>query len=183
MNIYDHYYLKDMKTFKNRLIMIVIFFAFTICLPAQVTIVGHITAEVVSSLTATETLQLSFGQFSSEAAGGQIILTPQGIRSSTGTVNVIGGMHNQGSFFVTGEPDALISIQLPSGSTTLTNSANSGTMTVTSWVSDPSPQRNVTIPSSGAQPINVGATLIVGTIQNNPVGLYAGTYNITFNYN
>jgi hypothetical protein len=172
-----------MKKFTHCLITIVLFFALTACLQAQVTVVGHITAEVVSALTATETSPLSFGQFSPETAGGQIILTPQGIRSSTGTVNIIGGMHNQGSFFVTGEPEALISIQLPSGSTTLTNSANSGTMTVTSWVSDPSPQSNVTIPSSGAQSVNIGATLIVGTILNNPVGLYAGTYNITFNYN
>jgi hypothetical protein len=172
-----------MKNFTNRLVIVVLFFAVTIYLPAQVTVVGHITAEVVSTLTATESSQLSFGQFSPETAGGQIILTPQGIRSSNGTVNVIGGMHIPGSFIVTGEPDALISIQLPSGPTTLTNSGNSGTMTVTSWMSDPPQHSSVTIPASGAQPINVGATLIVGTNQDNPIGLYTGTYNITFNYN
>jgi len=82
-----------MKNFTNRLVIVVLFFAVTIYLPAQVTVVGHITAEVVSTLTATETSQLSFGQFSPETAGGQIILTPQGIRSSNGTVNVIEGMH------------------------------------------------------------------------------------------
>ena len=172
-----------MKNFTNRLIIVVFFFFVTICLQAQVTVVGHISAEVVPSLTAIETAQLSFGQFSPETAGGQIILTPQGTRSANGTVNVIGGTHNPGSFFVTGEPNALISIQLPSGPTTLTNSGNSGTMTVTSWMSDPPQYSSVTIPASGVQPINVGATLIVGTNQNNPVGLYSGIYNITFNYN
>ena len=172
-----------MKNFTNRLIIVVLFFSVTIFLPAQVTVVGHISAEVVPSLTATETAQLSFGQFSPETAGGQIILTPQGTRSSNGTVNVIGGTHNPGSFFVTGEPNALISIQLPSGPITLTNSGNSGTMTVTNWMSDPPQYSSVTIPASGVQPVNVGATLIVGINQNNPVGLYSGTYNITFNYN
>lgn len=172
-----------MKNFTNRLIIVVFFFFVTICLQAQVTVVGHITAEVVPSLTATETAQLSFGQFSPETAGGQIILTPQGTRSSNGTVNVIGGMHNPGSFFVTGEPNALISIQLPSVPITLTNSGNPGTMIVSNWMSDPPQYSSVTIPASGVQPVNVGATLIVGTNQNNPIGLYSGIYNITFNYN
>ena len=172
-----------MKNFTNRLIIVVFFFFVTICLQAQVTVVGHISAEVVPSLTATETAQLSFGQFSPETAGGQIILTPQGTRSANGTVNVIGGTHNPGSFFVTGEPNALISIQLPSVPITLTNSGNPGTMIVSNWMSDPPQYSSVTIPASGVQPINVGATLIVGTNQNNPVGLYSGIYNITFNYN
>jgi len=56
-------------------------------------------------------------------------------------------------------------------------------MTVTSWISDPPQHSGVTIPASGVQPVNVGATLIVGINQDNPVGLYTGTYNITFNYN
>jgi len=172
-----------MKKFTNFLIIVTYFFAIPFYLQAQVTVVGHITAEIVSTLTATETAQLSFGQFNPENAGGQIILTPQGIRSSTGTVNVIGGMYNLGSFFVTGEPGALISVQLPSGPTTLTNSANSGIMTVTNWMSDPPQHINKAIPSSGGQSVNVGATLIVGTIHDNPIGMYTGNYNITFNYN
>ena len=163
--------------------MMVGFSTLALYLPAQVTAVGHVTAEVVSILTATETAQLSFGQFSPETRGGEIILSPEGTRSATGTVNVIGEVHNAGTFYVSGNADSFISIQLPSGPTTLTNSASSGTMLVTNWTSDPPQQHSVAIPRNGHQPVNVGATLIVGNIRDNPVGMYAGTYNITFNYN
>ena len=54
-----------------RLIVAGLFFFTAVELPAQVTAVGHITAEVVTSLTATETSPLSFGQFSPESSGGE----------------------------------------------------------------------------------------------------------------
>jgi hypothetical protein len=98
-------------------------------------------------------------------------------------VKVVGGMYNLGSFLVTGEPGALISIQLPSGPTTLTNSANAGMMTVTNWISDPPQYSNKAIPASGCLSVNIGATLIVGNISDNPIGMYTGNYNITFSYN
>ncbi len=172
-----------MKKITDCVMIILLTFVFSICLPAQVTVVGHITAEVVSPLTATEMSQMSFGQFFPETTGGKIILTPQGTLSATGTVDVLQGIHNQGSFFVSGEPNASISIELPSGPATLTNPANSGTLIVTSWISDLPQLSNVIIPQSGIQQMNIGATLVVGTIQNNPVGMYSGTYDITFNYN
>jgi hypothetical protein len=172
-----------MKIIKNCLIIIFISFGITICLPAQVTVVGHITAEVVSTLTATEISQLSFGQFSPQTTGGKVILTPKGNRSTTGTVKVIAGTDNPGGFFVTGEPNAFISVELPKEPITLTNSITSGKMTVTSWMTDLAQQSNVAIPQNGKQQVNVGATLIVGDYRENPVGMYKGTYNITFHYN
>lgn len=172
-----------MKKIYEALMCLALFFVLAQTLPAQVTVVGHITAEVVSTITASETAQLSFGQFSPEKAGGQIILTPGGTRSSTGAVNVAGGMHNAGTFYVTGSPGSFISIQLPTGPATLTNSSAAGTLVVTNWTSDPPPQHCFIIPGSGTKPVNVGATLLVGNLRENPVGLYAGTYNITFNYN
>ena len=175
--------LVDMKKFTNHLMMVVVFFAITIPLSAQLTVVGHITAEVVSSLTAQETSQLSFGQFSTLATGGQITLTPKGTRLSNGTVNALAGMHNSGSFSITGEPNASITVQLPTEPATLTNAANSGTLLVTNWMSDLPQLNNVIIPRSGIQQVNVGATLLVGIAKNSPVGKYSGTYNITFNYN
>jgi hypothetical protein len=172
-----------MKKFTNQLLMVVVFFAVTTPLSAQLIVVGHITAEVVSTLTATETSQLSFGQFSTLAAGGQIVLTPKGTRSSNGAVNVLAGMHNSGCFSITGEPNSSISIQLPREPATLTSNSNSGTLLVTNWMSDIPQLNNVIIPRSGIQQVNVGATLLVGIAKNNPVGKYSGTYNITFNYN
>jgi hypothetical protein len=56
-------------------------------------------------------------------------------------------------------------------------------MTVTSWMCDTPRQGIMTLPSNGIRVVNIGATLIVGTIHDNPVGMYTGIYNITFNYN
>lgn len=175
--------MKGMKKDTNRLILILSTFFFSAYLPAQVTVVGHITAEVVSTLAAEETCQLSFGQFSSGPTGGSIILTAQGTRTATGSVNILNGMNNPGSFLVTGEPDASISMQLPSETATLTNSVNEGKMTVTNWVTDNSKQNSLLIPKNGSQQVNIGATLFIGGAQETPAGIYKGTFNITFNYN
>jgi hypothetical protein len=37
--------------------------------------------------------------------------------------------------------------------------------------------------ADGSQTVYVGATLKVGTINDNPVGVYTGTYAITFDFN
>jgi hypothetical protein len=42
---------------------------------------------------------------------------------------------------------------------------------------------NIQLPSDGTQTIMVGATLNMGTIENYPKGIYAGSYDITFIYN
>jgi len=36
---------------------------------------------------------------------------------------------------------------------------------------------------NGAQTVYVGATLKVGSLIDNPVGIYTGTYTITFDFN
>ena len=165
------------------LFTLLFFFGLMTHISAQITVVGHITAEVVNALAASETSQISFGQFSTDTTGGQIIMTPDGTRSTTGDVKAIGGTHYAGTIDVKGDPGAILSIQLPSFPAILTNPSNSGTMSVTSWVSDPPQQGSVTIPASGKQAINVGATLVVGSVHHNPIGIYNGTYSITFSYN
>jgi hypothetical protein len=37
--------------------------------------------------------------------------------------------------------------------------------------------------TGGSTTVRVGASLIVGDMNANPVGLYAGTYSVTFAYN
>ncbi len=57
----------------------------------------------------------SFGKFSPETNGGEIHLSPQGMRSVNGSVVLSGGGHSNGSFIITGEDQATFSISLPSG--------------------------------------------------------------------
>jgi hypothetical protein len=150
---------------------------------AQASVSAHATAEVIEALTATETSQLNFGRFSPETQGGKVILTPEGVRSTEGTVVLGGGEHNSASFYITGEYDATFSITLPTGSATLTNTVNAKTMLVSDWRSYPAPGIGVGILPGGATTVRVGAALTVGDMLSNPLGIYVGVYEITFAYN
>lgn len=150
---------------------------------AQGAITAHATAEVIQALTATETAQLNFGRFSPETSGGEVIVTPQGTRTSTGSVVLNGGLHNSGSFYLTGQYEATVTTSLPAGSVVLTNIASNKSMEVYNWVSYPVAGLNSGVLSNGSMVVNVGATLKVGNMIDNPVGIYVGTYSITFVYN
>jgi len=150
---------------------------------AQASVTASMFAEVIAALTATEQFQLSFGKFSPGCNGGEIHLSPQGVRSVTGNVALSGGGQIAGSFIITGEDQATFSITLPVGQSVLTNSSGSKTMTVTSWESIPAPGIGVGVLTGGSQEVKVGATLLVGNMNDNPVGIYTGSYFITFAYN
>jgi len=150
---------------------------------AHITVTSQVFAEVIPALTATETSQLNFGRFSPETQGGSILVTPDGTRTATGTVELSGGTHNPASFYVTGEGGATFSIILPAGPAILTNAGLSKTMQVSNWVSNPMPGIGAGLLTKGSQEIKIGATLVVGPLEDNPVGLYSGTYAITFGYN
>lgn len=150
---------------------------------AQVTVTGQVFAEVVEVISATETSQLNFGRFSPGHQGGEIIITPDGNISTTGTVVMSGGVHNAATFNITGEESATFSVTLPAGPVTLNHINDSKTMVVDTWVSDPSQGMWIDLSENGSQVVKVGATLEVGIRNDNPVGLYSGSYSITFAYN
>lgn len=149
--------------------------------PASAT--GHIIAEIIPVFSATETSQMNFGRFSPGPQGGEIILSPQGTISVLGSIYAGTGFHNAASFYVSGDNDSAFSITLPAEPILLTNMANSKTMRVEQWVSNPSAGIGTGMLKNGFQVVNVGATLKVGTLNDNPVGVYTGTYNITFDFN
>lgn len=150
----------------------------------QASLNAHASAEVIQALTATESAALNFGRFSPESSGGEIRLSPDGIRSSTGSVSLGGGLYNPAIFNISGQPDFNVVVNLPTTPILLTNSSNGKTMQITNWVSIPaSSASGIKIQTSGLLTLNVGATLKVGTMNDNPVGLYSGTYTVTFSYN
>ena len=144
---------------------------------------GHIFAEIIPVFSARETSQLNFGRFSPGPEGGKIILTPESTISVIGSVFKGAGTHNAASFHVTGDVDAAYSITLPAGPVVLTNVSNAKTMLVEEWVSVPSPGPGAGKLQNGFQVVYVGATLKVGTMHDNPVGIYTGSYTITFDFN
>jgi hypothetical protein len=149
----------------------------------QATATGQIFAEVVPVFSASETAQLNFGRFSPGVQGGEIILSPQNTISVLGSVFKGTGMHNSASFYITGDADASYSITLPSAPVILTHVSSAKTMQVMNWASVPAPGTGTGRLQNGFQVVYVGATLKVGTMNDNPVGIYTGTYNITFDFN
>ena len=150
---------------------------------SQASVVAQAYAEVIAALTATESSQMNFGKFSPEVQGGQIVLTPGGERNAIGSVILGGGNAHQGIFTITGEPQASFSIQLPQGPAYLTHHGSSSTMQVTNWQSNPPAGTGSGTLTEGYQNISIGATLMVGSMQDNPVGMYTGTFSLTFAYN
>jgi Domain of unknown function (DUF4402) len=149
--------------------------------PASAT--GHIFAEIIPMFTATETAQLNFGKFAPGPQGGEIILTP------ASTVSVLGGVYkgpgtpNAASFYISGDIDAAYTITLPEGAVVLTHISNAKTMKIENWMSNPAPGTGTGKLQDGFQVVYVGATLKVGSLIDNPVGIYTGTYTITFDFN
>jgi Domain of unknown function (DUF4402) len=151
--------------------------------PNQASTTGHVFAEVVAAFSAVETSQMNFGRFSPGPYGGQVILTPQGTISVIGSVVTGSGIHNSASFYVTGDSYTSFSITLPKSPATLTNTTNAKTMLVSNWVSVPSPGSGGGTLENGFQTVYIGATLEVGMLSDNPVGIYTGTYTVTFDFN
>ena len=104
---------------KNNSLIITVLFLLMVSsalkLQAQATVTAQVFAEVIPALTATELSQLNFGRFSPETQGGAVLVTPDGARTATGTVELSGGTHNPASFYITGEGGATFTIMLPPG--------------------------------------------------------------------
>lgn len=150
---------------------------------SQASVTAQATAEVIQALTATEGSTLNFGRFSPENEGGEIRLSPDGVRMSSGKLLLGAGSYNPASFYLTGQPEFSVNVTLPSSPILLTNSAKGKTMEVKNWESNPPAGPGVKIQSSGLLNLSVGATLKVGSINDNPVGKYVGTYSVIFGYN
>jgi hypothetical protein len=149
----------------------------------ETTATGQVFAEVIPVFTASETAQLNFGRFSPGVMGGEIILSPQSTISVMGSVYEGSGMHSSATFYVTGDVDASYSISLPSTPVILTHISSAKTMQVKDWVSIPTPGIGAGKLQNGFQVVYVGATLKVGTLNDNPIGIYTGTYTISFDFN
>jgi len=149
----------------------------------EVSVTGHITAEIIPVFSASESSQMDFGRFSPGPQGGEIVLSPRNTISVLGTVYAGNGLHTAASFHVSGNDDAAFSITLPSDPVVLTHASSTKTMIIADWNSIPSPGTGTGMLQNGFQIVYIGATLKVGTLIDNPVGIYTGSYNITFDFN
>jgi hypothetical protein len=143
----------------------------------------NIYAQIVSISSAGEKTPLNFGLIHPGPQGGKIILSPENTISVQGSGFKGSGTHNAASFYMSGNDGASYSITLPTTPVVLTHASKSYTMYVDGWVSSLSPATGAGMLQLGIQVVNVGATLKVGNLNDNPLGIYTGSYAITFDFN
>ncbi|MCF8371356.1 MAG: DUF4402 domain-containing protein [Bacteroidales bacterium] len=170
-----------MKTISKLSALAIVMILFATSTFAQVTATASASAQILTPIAITKTVDMNFGNLAVNATSGTIVLTPASSRSNTGGVTFLNGNNGTvtaASFTVTGLADATYSITLPAGATTISYSGND--MTVDSWTSTPTPTGTLT---GGTQTLNVGATLNVPA--SSPAGLYtsATPFEVTVNYN
>jgi hypothetical protein len=131
--------------------------------------------------TLTNTRGLDFGKFV-PGAGGTVVISPGGARSSTGGVILLNSPSaNSASFAVgssgSGKPVKTVTFSLPSDNAVRLTSG-SDSMAVTTFVS--SPAAGISNNLSNTPTVTVGATLQVGA--NQSPGNYSGSFSLIANF-
>lgn len=142
----------------------------TLAALAAVFVSGPAQAQLIYSITKAS--NLTFGTIAPGSTNCAVTVSPNGTRSKTGTCVLISSGPGSAATFTVNGIGLLLSISLPS-SVTMTK-AGGGTMTVDTFVSNPS---GTIALSLGSQPLTVGGTLRVAA--NQPVGVYTGTLTVT----
>jgi hypothetical protein len=123
--------------------------------------------------------QLNFGSFTTGASGGMVVISPEGFRSSTGTVILMGGNFNQAIFEIKLIPGRLVQIIL-GPQATLTRIGGGGSMNMDVGPAD----KGSSFLTKGGHPffnpVNIGGKLWVGSTTANPAGAYEGQFSVTF---
>lgn len=124
---------------------------------------------------------MAFGAFSHGASGGSVIISADGTRSATGTVNTynMGVPYYQAIYEIEAPAGSIISI-LNGPDVTLSGS-NGGSMSLHIGISTPTSPFIVMVSPPQRTEVMIGGTLTVGSTLSNPPGTYTGNVYITFN--
>lgn len=124
---------------------------------------------------------MTFGAFCQGSTGGTVVISPDGSRSSTGSIVPLNlGVSYFQAIFEVEAPTGTIVTLLNGSDATLTGS-NGGTMTLHIGNSNPASPFISSIAPPAKTQINIGGTLSLNDPSANPPGIYTGTFNITFN--
>lgn len=129
---------------------------------------------------------LDFGDMIASGMSGQVRLFPDGTRTATGGVTLVGNRQQPAVFSGYGTRNQQVLISMSSNSITLTGPG--APMTVTMWEIGSTPTAILsTVPrrfritsASGIFTFPLGARLSVGA--NQAPGVYTGNFSITLNY-
>ncbi|WP_341842149.1 DUF4402 domain-containing protein [Chitinophaga caseinilytica] len=148
---------------------------------AQESATATVTATIVAPIAISKDIDMNFGNVAVQSStGGTVVMTPAGVRSTTGgvTLPTTTGNVAAASFTVSGVDGYTYSITLPTAAVTITNTGGN-TMTVTAFTSSPSGQGTLT---GGSETLTVGATLNVTAAQAPGTYVSATPFAVTVNY-
>ncbi len=168
-----------MKTIKSLVFIIIVLVSVSVF--GQATLTATVYTEIVPLTTASEIRQLSFGQFTPIGGGGNIIITPQGTRMSNGSIILTESYVSQGIFSISGTQTNTLSVILPTSPVYIYHQNGVNYIYLDSWTVDMPQGGNSTANEDFI--VNIGASLRIGPIEDNPIGLYSGNYPIIFFYN
>lgn len=174
MNLFDQ--LADL-----RLVLALLFslYASVVQLPAySATATATVTVNVISTIGLNNLSGMVFGDISSSASAGIVLLNTSGSRIATGGVTINSAVPGGAATFdVIGDPNASYAITLPT-SVVLTNPSGNS-MLVDNFTS--TPVFYGLLDAGGRQSLQVGARL---NVTNNQVfGAYTGLMSVTVEYN
>lgn len=136
------------------------------------------------TVTVSTAQHLSFGTFIQAGSAGTVTVTPQQLRSATGSIILpnMSSIVTPALFIVTALPGTLITIQFTPSTL---HASNGGTISLVLDDSDPKspfivPGVNTPGGINTEVEVFVGGTLTVGPLATNPAGAYSGTFNVTF---
>lgn len=165
-----------MKNIYPILILLVLGFSNTARAQATATFTASVT--IIQPIGITTTSHLNFANVDAKN-GGEIILSPNSVRTTSGEVQLSdGGIVSAASFEITGESGYTYGVSLPLDNYALSNGSES--MLIHNFTTDFKGDNAL---ASGSQKINVGATLKVNP--NQTPGFYSTTtpLNVTVAYN
>lgn len=161
-----------------------VFGASGMAMAADANTTAAIGATVLTPIAISKTTDLNFGSFAAGGtAGGTVIIATDSGRTFTGKTSAVStgvGTVTAAAFAVSGEGTATYSITIPAGPVTITHTNTTDTMSVGTFVSNPSGAGALT---AGAQTVNVGATLTVAADQLAGVYSHSTGLPITVAYN
>lgn len=143
-------------------------------------------AIILKPLSFFRVQDLEFGEFVPGAAGGVVRVLPNGTRTATGSITLVGANHQPARFAGLGTYNRQVDISVSANSIQLTGPGTPMTLTQFEIGSTPTailsttPTRFRIASTTGIFNFPVGARLTVNA--NQAAGDYAGSFAITLNY-
>jgi hypothetical protein len=125
-------------------------------------------------------LNLRFGAFFQSISGGTVVISPTGVRTSTGTVILADLGYAFGAANFTILANAGTRVGILNGPDVVLNGSNGGTMSLHIGTSSPGSPFVTTATPPSQTSVNIGGTLTVGSPVANPSGTYSGSFLVTF---